>query len=281
MGTDKRERQKANKRAKQAEAEAAEAKARRIRFIRNVVVLAVAIVVVAFLMNVLSGCSSSKDEQGVSTAGSDVATTTTGETGKTGTVACPPADGVDKPVIDFAGPPPTCIDPAKTYTATFETSKGDVTVELDTDRTPGTTNAFVFLARNGFYDGTDLFRTEAASGIIQGGSPHTQDNTDPGAGFGITDEALPFSSDDYGPGTIAMARTSMPDSASGQFFFLANDGGRYLGDPEQLDESAGSYVAFGRVTKGLEVLQAIAALDDGSGAPLEQVTVKRVTISES
>lgn len=279
MGTDKRERQKANKRAKQAEAEAAEAKARRIRFIRNVVVLAVGIVIVAFLMNVLSGCSSSNDDERSSSSDTDV-TTTIGD-GKGATVACPPADGVDKPVIDFAGPPPTCIDPAKTYTATFETSKGDVTVELDTDRTPGTTNAFVFLARNGFYDGTDLFRTEAASGIIQGGSPHTQDNTDPGAGFGITDEALPFSSDDYGPGTIAMARTSAPDSASGQFFFLANDGGRYLGDPKQLGESAGSYVAFGRVTKGLEVLQTIAALDDGSGAPLEQVTIKRVTISES
>ena len=222
MGTDKRERQKANKRAKQAEVEAAEARARRIRFIRNVVVLAVGIVIVAFLMNVLSGCSSSNDDERSSSSNTDV-TTTTGK-GKGDTVACPPADGVDKPVIDFAGPPPTCIDPAKTYTATFETSKGDVTVELDTDRTPGTTNAFVFLARNGFYDGTDLFRTEAASGIIQGGSPHTQDNTDPGAGFGITDEALPFSSDDYGPGTIAMARTSAPDSASGQFFFLANAG---------------------------------------------------------
>ena len=279
MGTDKRERQKANKRAKQAEVEAAEARARRIRFIRNVVVLAVGIVIVAFLMNVLSGCSSSNDDERSSSSDTDV-TTTTGK-GKGDTVACPPADGVDKPVIDFAGPPPTCIDPGKTYTATFETSKGDVTVELDTDRTPGTTNAFVFLARNGFYDGTDLFRTEAASGIIQGGSPHTQNNTDPGAGFAITDEALPFSSDDYGPGTIAMARTSAPDSASGQFFFLANDGGRYLGDPKQLGESAGSYVAFGRVTKGLEVLQTIAALDDGSGAPLEQVTIKRVTISES
>ena len=153
-------------------------------------------------------------------------------------------------------------------------------VELDTEATPITTNNFVNLARFGYFDGTDLFRTEAASGIIQGGSPHTQDNTDPGPGYSIPDEGLPFTSDDYEPGTIAMANAG-PDTAGGQFFFLANEGGSYLGDPAQLGADAGSYAVFGQVTKGLDVLQEIAALDDGSGVPSKQVTIEKVTITES
>ena len=278
MGTEKRERQKANKRAREAELEAAAARERRIRFLRNVVLLVIAIVVVAFLMSALSGCS--KDDDPKESGGKT--TTTAGSLPGKILDGCPPKGGVDTPVIDFAtAPPDDCVDPDKTYTATFTTSKGDIVVELDTAKTPGTTNAFVFLARYGFYDGTALFRTEAQTGIIQGGSPHTQDNTDPGAGFTIKDEGQPFTADDYGPGTLAMARTGAPDSASGQFFFLANDGARYLGDPDQIGKDAGSYVVFGKVTKGLEVLQAIAALDDGSGVPSEKVTIEKVTVAES
>ena len=128
---------------------------------------------------------------------------------------------------------------------------------------------------------TDLFRTEAASGIIQGGSPHTQSNTDPGPGYTIPDEALPFSADDYAPGTLAMARTAAPDSGSAQFFLLANEGGRYLGDPESLGSSAGTYVVFGRTTEGLDVLQAIAELDDGTGVPSSSISIESVTITEA
>ena len=276
MGTDKRERQKANKRAREAAAEAAEKRRRQLRFVRNVVLLAVALIVVAFLMNALSGCSQQDDTAKV------VAGATSEPEGSSATGGeCPPAAGVDEPVIDFAEPPPTCIDAAKEYTATFETTEGTVTVALDTARTPRTTNAFVFLARYGYFDGTDLFRTEARSGIIQGGSPHTQGNTDGGPGFTTKDEALPFTADDYGPGTLAMARSELPDSSGGQFFFLTNENGRYLGDPAQLGPSAGTYIVFGRTTKGLDVLKAIAALDDGSGAPSKKVTVTKVTIAEA
>ena len=85
---------------------------------------------------------------------------------------------------------------------------GQVEVALDTKRTPKTTNAFVALSRWKYYDGTKLFRTEKDTGIIQGGSPHTQSNTDPGPGFPIPDEGGKFTSADYGPGTLAMARTA-------------------------------------------------------------------------
>ena len=71
------------------------------------------------------------------------------------------------------------------------------------------------------------------------------------------------------------------NSASAQFFLLANEGARYLGDEAQLGPSAGSYVVFGQTTEGLDVLETIAGLDDGTGAPSRQVTIEKVTITES
>lgn len=283
MGTEKRDRQKANKAARLAAEAKQEARRRQIRLIRNAVILAVVIIVVGFL---LAGCGSSEGSAGGADAPATTATTdgaaSESEGPTYGPTECPPEDGVDEAQIDFDAGFAQCIDPAKQYSATVVTTEGTVEVDLDTERTPVTVNNFVALARYGYYDGTDMFRTEAGSGIIQGGAPHTQDNSDPGPGpnFFVPDEALPFSSEDYGPGTLAMARTQAPDSASGQYFFLSNEGGRYLGDPAQ-GPTAGSYVAFGTATEGLDVLEAIAALDDGSSQPSRQVTVESVTITES
>jgi peptidyl-prolyl cis-trans isomerase B (cyclophilin B) len=72
-----------------------------------------------------------------------------------------------------------------------------------------------------------------------------------------------------------MARTSEPNSAGAQFFFLANDGGT------QALASYGTYAVFGQTTEGLDVLQAMAALDDGTEAPAEHLVLERVTINES
>lgn len=282
MGTDKRERQKANREAKLAAQAAQEAKEKRKRFIRNVVILVAAIIVTGFLLSALSGCSSSDSDGATADGGSTTAPAPSGDDGPAfGTGECPPADGVAEPVITFDDAPAKCIDPDKTYVAEVETTEGTVTVELDTSKTPLTANNFVALARFGYYDDTSLFRTEARSGIIQGGSPHTQDASDPGPGYTIPDEALPFTSEDYAPGALAMARTAAPDSASAQFFFVANEGSAYLGDTEQLGDSAGTYVVFGRTTEGLEVLEKIANLDDGSGAPSKPVSITKVTITES
>ena len=284
MGTDKRERKKVNRAAKIEADLAAEAKARRLRFIRNAVILVIAIVVVGML---LGGCSSSDSTSDSSADNSTTTEPDTGESGGTGpkasfgTGACPPATTPDPPKIDISSAPKKCIEDGTAYQAKIVTSEGTVVVEFDTKRTPVTANNFIALARNGYYDGTTIFRTEAQSGIIQGGSPHTQDNTDPGPGYTIPDEGLPYAADDYGPGTLAMARTADPNSASGQFFFLANEGGRYLGDQAQLGESAGSYVPFAKVTEGLDVLVKIAELDNGSSTPSKPVTIEKVTITES
>ena len=309
MGTDKRERKKANRNAKLEAERAAAARQRRIKMVRNAVILTVVIVVVLVLLN---GCSSDDDSKTVSagattteSAGNSAPVTTdTTDAGDTATESTAPVAASEKeygttpcrkfsevvpeggsrtiePTVDFDDAFQLCIDPERAYQATIETTEGTVVVDLDTTRTPLTTNNFVSLARSGYYDGTDFFRTEANTGIIQGGSPHTQSKFDPGPGYTIPDEGLPFTEDDYGPGTLAMARIQAPDSASAQFFFLANDGARYLGDPSQ--PGSGTYQVFGKVAEGLDVLEAIAGLDDGTGTgtPSRTSSIISVTITEA
>lgn len=265
MGTEKRERQKAA-RAARIEAElAAEARAKKLRTMRNLAIVAVLIIAVLFLMSCSSDSSSEKSGGGT----------------KVDAKGCPPASGAESPKLDFTKAQPTCIEKGKTYTAVVKTNLGSVTLALDTKRTPKTVNNFVTLARWRYYDDTKIFRTEKASGIIQTGSPHTQDNTDKGPGYTIPDEGGPFKPADYAPGTIAMANTGQPNSGSAQFFFLANEGGRYLGDTAKVGPSAGSYTVFGKVTKGLDTLVKIAEVDDGSGAPGRDVTIESITIKET
>ena len=272
MGTEKRERQKANRAAKIEAERTAEARARRKRTIITLVVATVVIVGVMFL---LAGCGSSTGSDGASGA-----TTTAPKKTSANAAACPTSDNGKTAVLDFDSPPTAGIKKGDPVTATVKTSEGTVVLKLDTERAPKTVDNFVALANNCYFDGTKLFRTEAQSGIIQGGSPHTQDNTDTGPGYTIPDEGGPYKAADYAPGTIAMANTGSPNSGSAQFFFLANEGGRYLGDSSAIGPSAGSYTVFGKATEGADVLKAIAKLDDGTSAPSKPVTIESVTIEQ-
>jgi cyclophilin family peptidyl-prolyl cis-trans isomerase len=288
MGTDKRDRQKANRAAKIEAERIAAAKAKRNQTIRGLIILAGLVVLLALVFS-LTSCGSSGDGSDAGGSGGPEATTTTATSGPSaggkaayGTGACAPAGGVEEPVLTFEDAPKRCIDPDKTYTATIKTSEGTVVVELDTERTPVTANNFVNLARSGYFDDTQLFRTEAATGIIQGGSPHTQDNSDSGPGYDIPDEGMPFGPEDYAPGTIAMANAG-PGTAGSQFFFVSQEAGSYLGNPDQVGPSAGRYAVFGRTTEGLDVLQAISDLEDPNapGTPSKPVTIESVTIDEA
>ena len=200
---------------------------------------------------------------------------------------CPAPDGTSAPVLNFDGPPPLCIDPARSYAAVFDTSEGAIRFNLDTARTPGTVNNFVTLTRWGYYDDTRLFRTDPSIDIIQGGSPHTNSPSDPGPGYTIRDEP-PFGIDPntirpvgpyrYEPGQIVMARGPGLDSASAQFFFTT-------GPNASLLDSQGVYVVFGTTDEaGLEVLRSIIGLHvatgDLGGEPSRPVTVRSVTIEE-
>ncbi len=188
---------------------------------------------------------------------------------------CPPPSGTDKPVITFTSPPTLCIVNTAKYTATFDTTEGTIVVELDTKRAPVGTNNFVFLARNHYYDNTEIFRTDPGLDIIQGGSPHTQSNTDPGPGYTFADDTLGFK---YAAGDLVFANSGRPNTSGGQIFFAAGP------NVSKLD-SQGTYITFGHTTQGIDVLKKIIALNSGSGTlggkPSHSVTVKTVTVVET
>lgn len=289
MGTDKRERQKANRQLRLEELQRQE---RRQRTKKRVITWGAIIVLggaalygVSLLVSRDDGTASPPTT--LDTSSTSVAPATTLVTGTSftyGTGACPPADGSATATTTFTDAPQQCIDPAKTYTALLDTTEGQIEVQLDTTRTPGTVNNFVTLSRWKYYDGSSFFRTDTSIDIIQGGGKTNSDTP----GYTIPDEGGTFTWTDtggtgpftYQAGDLVMARTGAPNSAGGQFFFG-------VGPKVANLDAQGTYVTFGKVTKGLDVLEAILALnvDDPSsglgGKPSRPVTVNSVTITES
>jgi peptidylprolyl isomerase len=190
------------------------------------------------------------------------------------TVAC---DGkvpakADKPKPQFAGPPPLTIDPSVTYTATIETSCGTIEAELLAKAATEGVNSFVFLAQQGFYDGQTFHRI-AKDFVIQGGDPLGTGTGGPGYEFPFTTtEGVSFD----GPGVLAYAHAQTGGNGS-QFFFT-------LAAAPNLDPPNGQYTIFGSVTKGQDVLDAIAAVPTVAGPsgepsqPTEAVYINSVTI---
>jgi cyclophilin family peptidyl-prolyl cis-trans isomerase len=207
-----------------------------------------------------------------------------------GPTECPAADGSSERQIDFEGPFMNCLEDGVDYQARFVTTEGEVVVDLLEEEMPNTVNNFVGLARYGYYDDTLLFRTDPSIAIIQGGSPHTQDNADPGPGYTIPDMGGQFGTDPqtgqysgpftYEEGQLIMARSAGPDSSSAQFFFST-------GPEVSLLDSQGTYLLVGDVIEGLDVLQTIIGLHEADpssqlgGAPSRDVTIESVEILEA
>jgi cyclophilin family peptidyl-prolyl cis-trans isomerase len=166
-------------------------------------------------------------------------------------------------VPQYASPPEMVIDPARTYTATIETSAGTMTAQLFASEAPRTVNNFVFLANEGFY--ADVIFHRVISGfMIQGGDP-TGTGTG-GPGYRFPDEPV---SRQYLRGTLAMANAG-PNTNGSQFFVMHAD---YPLPP--------NYTIFGKLSAGEEVVDAIAgAPTGGQDRPVEPVAIKSVTISE-
>ena len=267
MATEKRERQRANR---QLRNEQDVRVGRRRTRTHRLVIGAVAVVggvafvlLLAWLVN-----RNGDDDTPPATTVPPTPTTTVPAAGFAyGTGECPPEE-VAEPVTSFADAPQLCIDPAATYSARFVTDRGDIVVDLDAAEAPGTVNNFVTLARYGYYDDTLLFRTNTSIGIVQGGG---QDNV-ASPGYEIPDEDTGFT---YTAGQLAMARTQAPDSAGGQWFFTVNDAAAAL-------DAQGTYVVFGQVTEGLDVLEGVLALAGSDGdTPTEDVVLETVEITEA
>ena len=115
----------------------------------------------------------------------------------------------------YSSPPPMTIDPNATYTATMDTSEGTITLALDAKTAPVATNNFVFLARNGFYDGLTFHRA-SKDFVIQGGDPKGDGSGGPG--YTVTGEVP---TDHYPVGALAAAKTgSDPAGTFGSQFFI-------------------------------------------------------------
>ena len=152
---------------------------------------------------------------------------------------------------------------------TIETTKGTISVELFPETAPNTVKNFISLVNHNFYDGL-IFHRVIKGFMIQGGCPDGTGMGGPGYGIKGEFDMNGFKNDlKHSAGVISMARSQMPDSAGSQFFIMHKDA-------PHLD---GSYAAFGKVTDGMDVVNAIAeTATDYTDRPLEEIQMIRVTV---
>lgn len=155
----------------------------------------------------------------------------------------------------YAAPPPMTIDPNRQYTATFETAKGNIVCELFPKDAPVTVNNFVFLAREGFYDGTTFHRV-IADFMVQGGDPTASGRGGPGYRFGDEVKTNPHK---HQVGSLSMANAG-PNTNGSQFFIthIVTD---------WLD---GKHTVFGQVTSGQDIVNAIKQGDGLKAVVIEE-----------
>lgn len=161
------------------------------------------------------------------------------------------------------------ITETKMTTVKIETSKGDITLELFDNDAPKTVENFVTLAKKGFYDGV-IFHRVISGFMIQGGDPTGTGRGGPGYQFADELNASTASYQrGYVRGTVAMANAG-PNTNGSQFFIMHQD--------YPLDHN---YTIFGKVTAGMEVVDAIATTKTGPGdRPLEEIKMKKVSVVE-
>ncbi len=209
----------------------------------------------------LAACGQGDDTQVNNNEGTDK------EMGKAGAMEVMERDGM------YSSPPEMQIDPGKKYTAAVKTSEGDFVIELLADKAPETVNSFVFLARDGYFDGITFHRI-LQTFVIQAGDPRG-DGTG-GPGYQFADElppALP-----YGPGVVAMANAG-PGTNGSQFFVCTGK------DSANLNQYP-NYTVFGKVVEGMDTVEKIAAvpvemsMSGEMSAPQEPVFITSVEINE-
>jgi peptidyl-prolyl cis-trans isomerase B (cyclophilin B) len=157
----------------------------------------------------------------------------------------------------YPAPPAMQIDPSKKFVATFETSRGTIVCDLFPDVAPNTVNNFVFLAKEGFYDGTQFHRV-IPDFMIQGGDPEGTGRGGPGYKF--KDELSPGKYKKHQKGSLSMANAG-PNTNGSQFFITHI----------QTDWLDGKHTVFGQVTQGQDIVDSVKQGD----------VLKKLTIAES
>jgi len=160
-------------------------------------------------------------------------------------------------------------------TVTLETTLGNIVIELNEDKAPETVKNFLSYVNDGFYDGT-VFHRVIPNFMIQGGGfmpgmvqKRTENTVKNEADNGLTNDR----------GTIAMARTNDPHSATAQFFINHKDNG-FLNHTAPTGSGWG-YCVFGKVTDGMDTVDAIAAVKTGNSSGHSDVPVENVIINKA
>lgn len=190
--------------------------------------------------------------------------------------------------LQYDAPPPMTIDPTKKYTAIFVVGAdanspipkgGEFEIELFADDAPKTVNNFVFLVREGFYDGTTFHRV-IQNFMAQGGDP-TGTGTG-GPGYRFESELTPNRRHD-GPGVLSMANSGGINTNGSQFFITFRetgflDGHNPDGTPKDCAaQGVSCHTVFGKVSKGLDVVLNITVRDPsaaGAGDQIKSITIK-------
>ena len=160
----------------------------------------------------------------------------------------------------YDAPPPMTIDPSKPYSAILKTDSGDVTIRLMPEIAPATVNNFVFLAREGFYDGCTFHRVIPGF-VAQGGDPTGTGRGGPGYRFADELSTTPFVQ-----GVVGMANAG-PGTNGSQFYIM-------LGDAQHL---TGRYTAFGHIEEGMDHVLALSPRDpERASAPGDRILAVEV-----
>jgi cyclophilin family peptidyl-prolyl cis-trans isomerase len=167
---------------------------------------------------------------------------------------------------------PPALANGETRTVTIETAKGTIGIKVEADLSPIAAGNFVALAGCGFYDGV-VFHRVATLGdgtpfVIQGGDPTGTGSGGPG--YTIKDEPVTAV---YKRGTVAMARTSDPDSVGSQFFIVLDD------KDQSILAQYNTYQIIGSVSSGMDTVDAIYAAAGGQELPANPVAMTKVTVS--
>lgn len=233
-------------RAKRDREKAERRRAERMRKIR-IWISAVAAVALALVLFLVFGPLGSDDKEPLATS------TNTPVVGCTGPTPNAPTSK------QYPSPPPMTIDTKDTiYAVTLKTSCGDVQIKMDPQLAPTTVNNFVFLAREGFYNGTRFHRVqnESSFAIVQGGDPKG-DGTG-GPGYDYPGETPPPTTK-YPKGTIAMANSGNPSSNGSQFFIVVKD----------WDGLPANYTVFGEVIDEGDSFATLERMIAAKGPPLQ------------
>jgi peptidyl-prolyl cis-trans isomerase B (cyclophilin B) len=175
----------------------------------------------------------------------------------------------------FKSPPKASLAQHATWDATIATNCGDIRMRLDGKRAPQTVASFIFLAQKGFFDDSPCHRmTTRGIFVLQCGDPTGSGSGGPGYGFGI--ENAPKTGQ-FPAGAVGMARSTSPTSNGSQFFVVYKN--------STLPTQGGGYSIFGKVTKGLGIVQALAKAGVSGGAsdgpPAQPISILSVTVKEA